>query len=533
MLSAVPCRIRAGLPLARTASTSPRKSSIHEETTAWAATGALATAVFQLAVTASRLIRRPQLLDRRWPDLDTDAAGPRLHKAAHYARRALGDPRAVVLTGDVVTLLPDATVTVDVPGFEQEAALALASADPAAAAGVLDRHGGDLLPGDPYAEWAAGPRDHLDRLRDRLLRLAGRWEEVLRRDPLDEDAHVGLAGSLARQGELRAALDQLAVLEQTLGRELGTRPGPAALALKEELARTLEQRGGLGAADHGQLEQRIGFCRTLDGVTVAYATSGEGPPLVKAANWLTHLHHDWTSPVWRHWLVALSRRHTLVRYDERGCGLSDWDIPAPSLEAWVSDLEAVVEAAGLDRFPLLGISQGAPVAIRYAARHPGRVTRLVLYGGYAQGRLHRQETVERVRRHELDLELVRLGWGSDTDAFRQTFTSQFMPDASREVWEAFNRLQRQTSSPENAARVLEVNADTDVTEEAGRISCPTLVLHSRDDQRPPFSQGRLLASLIPGSRFVALESRNHILQPDEPAWARFVLEVEAFLAGDS
>lgn len=237
--------------------------------------------------------------------------------------------------------------------------------------------------------------------------------------------------------------------------------------------------------------------------------------------------------MWRHWLVALSRRHTLVRYDERGCGLSDWDIPAPSLEAWVSDLEAVVEAAGLDRFPLLGISQGAPVAIRYAARHPGRVTRLVLYGGYAQGRLHRQETVERVRRHELDLELVRLGWGSDTDAFRQTFTSQFMPDASREVWEAFNQLQRQTSSPENAARVLEVNADTDVTEEAGRISCPTLVLHSRDDQRPPFSQGRLLASLIPGSRFVALESRNHILQPDEPAWARFVLEVEAFLAGDS
>lgn len=485
-----------------------------------------------LALQPSRELHREQLLDRLWPDLDGDVAGPRLHKAAHYARRALDDARGVVLTGDLVSLLPDATVAVDVPRFEQEAALALASADPTAAAAVLDRHGADFLPGDPYAEWAAGTREHLDRLRDRLLRRAGRWQEVLHRDPLDEEAHVELARSLAREGDLRAALDQLALLEQTLGRELGTAPGPAAQAVKAEVARELEHRGSLGAAEHGQLEQRIGFCRTRDGVTVAYATSGEGPPLVKAANWLTHLHHDWMSPVWRHWLVSLSRHNTLVRYDERGCGLSDWDIPRPSLEDWVHDLEAVVDAVGLDRFPLLGISQGAPVAIRYAARHPERVTRLVLYGGYAHGRLHRVETADRRRRHELDLELVRLGWGSDSDAFRQTFTSQFMPDASREVWDAFNELQRQTSSPQNAERVLQVNADTDVAEEATRITCPTLVLHAREDQRPPFSQGRLLASLIPGSRFVALESRNHVLQADEPAWARFVLEVGAFLAGD-
>jgi pimeloyl-ACP methyl ester carboxylesterase len=196
----------------------------------------------------------------------------------------------------------------------------------------------------------------------------------------------------------------------------------------------------------------------------------------------------------------------------------------------VQDLETVVDAAGLDRFPLLGISQGAPVAIRYAARHPERVSRLVVYGGYAQGRLFRSETEDRQRLHELDLELVRLGWGSDNAFFRQTFSSQFMPDAPREMWDAFNELQRLTTSPENAEQVIHVNAHIDVTEEATQVTCPALVLHARDDHRPPFSQGRLLASLLPDSRFVALETRNHILQADEPAWSAFVTELEAFLA---
>jgi len=235
--------------------------------------------------------------------------------------------------------------------------------------------------------------------------------------------------------------------------------------------------------------------------------------------------------VWRHWLQELSGRHRLIRYDERGCGLSDWDIAPPTFEDWVRDLETVADQAGLDRFPLLGISQGAAVAVVYAARHPDRVTRLVLYGGYAQGRLARGRTAEDRRLHELQVEMVRLGWGRDEPTFRQFFSSQFMPDASRELWDAFNDLQRRTTSPENAVRVLELTGPVDVTGVAPKVRAPTLVLHAREDQRPPFDQGRLLASLIPDSRFVALESRNHILLADEPAWPVFLEEVESFLAG--
>jgi pimeloyl-ACP methyl ester carboxylesterase len=286
------------------------------------------------------------------------------------------------------------------------------------------------------------------------------------------------------------------------------------------------------SADLGRLEQEIRFCRTSDGVTLAYACSGTGPPLVKAASWLTHVDHDWHSPVWRHWMVALSRRHRLIRYDERGCGLSDWDIAPPTFDSWVHDLETVVDEVGLERFPLLGISQGSAVAVAYAARHPERISRLVLYGGYAQGRLVRARDDEERRIHQLQVDLVRLGWGRDEPSFRQVFTSQFMPEASRELWDAFNELQRKTTSPANAAQVLDLTGPVDVVDQARRITAPTLVLHARHDRRPPFSQGRLLASLIPNSRFVALESCNHILLADEPAWPVFLSEVESFLAED-
>ena len=283
-----------------------------------------------------------------------------------------------------------------------------------------------------------------------------------------------------------------------------------------------------GAAEGAQ--QEIRFCTTADGVRLGYATSGSGPPLVKAANWLSHLDYDWQSPVWRHWLVELSRRHRLIRYDERGCGLSDWDIKPPTFDSWVKDLETVVDAAGLDRFPLLGISQGGAVAAVFAARHPERVSKLVLYGSYAQGRLARASGTEDRREHMLQVELVRLGWGRDEPAFRQVFTSQFMPEASRELWDEFNELQRKTTTAENAAQVLDLTGPIDVTEELRRVRAPTLVLHARNDHRPPFEQGRLMASLIPDSRFVALESSNHILLADEPAWPVFLREVEAFLA---
>jgi pimeloyl-ACP methyl ester carboxylesterase len=276
-------------------------------------------------------------------------------------------------------------------------------------------------------------------------------------------------------------------------------------------------------------EQQIRFCTSSDGARIAYATVGAGPPLVKAANWLSHLEFDWNSPVWRHWIRGLSRDHTLIRYDERGCGLSDWAAEEFSLDAWVSDLEAVVDRLGLERFPLLGISQGGPIAMAYAVRHPERVSRLILYGSYSRGRSHRNLSEREREERDVMLRMIAVGWGQDHAAFRQVFTSLFIPGASPEQAHWFNELQRVSASPENAVRIARTFDELDARELAPRLDLPTLVLHATGDLRIPFAEGRLLASLIPGARFVPLESRNHILLESEPAWSRFLREVRSFL----
>ena len=276
-------------------------------------------------------------------------------------------------------------------------------------------------------------------------------------------------------------------------------------------------------------EQTIRFCTSADGVRIAYATVGTGPPLVKAANWLNHLEFDWNSPVWRHWIAGLARHHTFVRYDERGCGLSDWSADDMSLDAWVRDLEAVVDALELERFPLLGISQGAPIAIAYAVRHPERVSHLILYGGYLRGRLQRGCTPRELEERELMIRMVRVGWGQNHPAFRQAFTTLFIPEANQEQIAWFNELQRVSATPENAARMLEAFDRIDVRPIAPKVTIPTLVLHGKGDLRVPFTEGRLIASHIPGSRFVPLESRNHLLLESEAAWPRFLQTVREFL----
>lgn len=276
--------------------------------------------------------------------------------------------------------------------------------------------------------------------------------------------------------------------------------------------------------------QHIAFCRAADGVRLAYAVTGDGPPLVRAANWMTHLGYDVESPVWRHWVRDMSLQHKFIRYDERGCGLSDWDASEFTFEDWVADLESVVEALGLERFPLLGVSQGGAVAVAYAARHPERVTGLVLSGAYARGRAVRALTDDEKRAAALDLDLARVGWGRDDPAFRQVFAAQFIPDGTRADWAAFDQLQRRTTSPENAVRFLEEFARIDVRDQAGQVQCPTLILHSRDDHRVPMRYGEELAALIPDSRLVALSSNNHLLTAGEPAWRVFCDEVQAFLA---
>lgn len=275
------------------------------------------------------------------------------------------------------------------------------------------------------------------------------------------------------------------------------------------------------------MQQTIRFVKAPDGVRLAVATSGRGQPLVKSANWLSHLEFDWQSPVWRHWFKFLSSSHQLIRYDARGCGLSDWECADLSQAAQLMDLEAVVDAAGLERFPLLGISQGGATCIEYAVKHPERVSKLVLYGAYAEGWAERGEES---RRAGLALmELIRQGWWQDNPAFRQLFGSLFIPDANADQVRWFSDLMRTTTRPEIAARIFESFGGINVRSILSQVRVPTLVMHTRGDARIPLDQGRLLAAEIPGARFVTLEGRNHILIEAEPAWAHFCECFEEFV----
>ena len=279
------------------------------------------------------------------------------------------------------------------------------------------------------------------------------------------------------------------------------------------------------------LKQEIRFCTAPDGVQLAYSLLGQGPPLMKTGNWMTHLEFDLESPIWRHLYRELARDHTLIRYDARGNGLSDRSVDDISFDALVSDLETVIDAAKVARFVLFGISQGCAVAIAYAVRHPERVSHLILYGGYAVGRNKRARTAAEKDENAAMVTLMRLGWGKENPAFRQLFTSQFMPGATKEQADWFNELQRITVSPETAVRIIEATDETDVTALLPRVSVPTLVMHARDDARVPFEAGRRMAAGIPGARFLALTGRNHVFLETEPAFGQFLEHTRAFLAG--
>lgn len=277
--------------------------------------------------------------------------------------------------------------------------------------------------------------------------------------------------------------------------------------------------------------QEVSFCRTAEGINLAVAVCGHGLPVVKTANWMNHVEFDWQSPVWSPLLRRLAEQFRLIRYDERGTGLSDWDVADISFETFVRDLETVVDALRLDRFALFGNAQGAAVAIVYAVRHPERVSRLVLSGGYAQGWRARGNPAEIEGRKAL-LKLIEVGWGQDNPAFRQVFTSLMIPGGTLEQAQWVNDLQRVSTSPKNAARLLQVFGDIDVTQFLPRVTAPTLVLHSRGDSPCPFEQGLMLARGIPNARFVALESRNNVILSHEPTWGRSADEICAFLAED-
>lgn len=269
------------------------------------------------------------------------------------------------------------------------------------------------------------------------------------------------------------------------------------------------------------MRQDVRFVRTPDQVNLAWADIGRGMPLVKAATWLTHLKYDIESPVWRHWIRFFVEHFRYIRYDERGCGMSDWQVGDLSFPRWVEDLEQVVEATAIDRpFALLGISQGAATAIAYTIRHPQRVSHLILYGGYAMGG-HKSADPNTVDLYKAVQEVVRLGWGRDNPAFRQLFTSRFIPGGTSEQIGWFNDLCNRTTSPENASALLAARGGVDVRDLLSQVRVPTLVLHASQDQIAPLSQGKYLASRIPDATFIELDSRNHVLLEHEPAWREF------------
>lgn len=286
----------------------------------------------------------------------------------------------------------------------------------------------------------------------------------------------------------------------------------------------------LHALQHRKLNQQIHFTNSFDGTRIAYSIAGEGPPFVKTAAYMCHLEFDWDSPVFRHWLEEFTQEHTLIRYDERGTGLSDWAVEDLSFEAWVQDLEVVVEATGLERFTLFAQSQGGTVAIAYAARHPDKVSNLILFGSYARGWLQRDLTPEQYEEEHALITLMKVGWGRDNPAFRQVFATNLIPDGPPELIRELEKMMRVSTTAENALHLETTMHSTNVIELAKQIRVPTLVIHSIDDGAVPFEEGRLLASLIPGAEFVALKSKNHLLRQDEPAWEKFVEAMRRFLS---
>jgi pimeloyl-ACP methyl ester carboxylesterase/DNA-binding SARP family transcriptional activator len=353
---------------------------------------------------------------------------------------------------------------------------------------------------------------------------AQRWVRI---DPLHEPAQRQLIALYARNGQRAEAHRQYQILERLLAKELGVEPHPETRQLYEEIRKS---RPHTPSEQTQKPAQEIKFFKSFDGARIAYATVGHGPPLIMTATFLRHLEYDWQSPVWKHWMETLARNHTLIRYDERGCGLSDWDVNDISFDAWVHDLEVLVEHLRLERFRLLALSQAGAVAIAFAARHPDKVTHLILHGAYARGRFHRVEDPLATEEAKTLLALTRLGWGQENPAFRQVFSLHLMPEATKEQLTWYDELMRVSMTPENAVRAEEIMYNINVLELLPKIVTPTLVTHCRYDAAVPFHEGRILASQISGARFVPLPSTNHLLLPGEPAWGHFVQEVHRFAA---
>jgi DNA-binding SARP family transcriptional activator/pimeloyl-ACP methyl ester carboxylesterase len=539
-----------------------------------------------LVVNANRVVSTDRLFEVLWGGRPPVSGGNTLQTYVSHLRRSLEPDRTprqqgrIVVTREPGYLFAVDPDRIDAARFERllgEARLVLRTA-PDKAAAVL-RAALSLWRGEPLADFTFEPfaqseiarltELRLTALEDRIdaelalgghAALCGELAQLIREHPLRERLSGQQMVAFYRCGRQAEALRAYADLRETLVEQLGIDPSPALVRLQQAILRQqpelnwppTQSAAPISAPLPGatadkvtdkrlmppqgshdprhKIDQDIRYCLSPDGTCIAYAVAGDGPPLVKAANWLTHLHWEWESPIWSRRLHDLATDRRLIRYDQRGCGLSDWDVADFSFDAWVNDLELVVGAAGVERFPLLGLSQGGAVAIAYAVRHPERVTRLILCGAYSRGRLVRAATPQAREEAALDLDIARIGWRRDDDTFRQVFATQLLPDGTREIWDAFNDLQRMTTSIDNVVKFLDVFARIDVSRVAPQVRCPTLVLHSRGDLRVPESQAREITGLIPNSRLVLLNSRNHVLLAHDPAWQVLLTEIDHFLA---
>ncbi len=448
-------------------------------------------------------------------------------------RWSLTKLRQALNTHDACLQTPGATVLIDTDLIELDVHYVQAVHDAAAPSGVDLLRAAELLSfkplmglelarNDDYGLWLMGEREQLHSLRPRIFQTlvttdgvsdqdAVKWlRRWLRLDPYSHEAPRLLSQKLIDLG----LQDEAAKVTRDYAALMGDDAVRVTRRVPPEPVRA---------------RQSIGFCNASDGVKIAYATVGSGPPLVKAANWLNHLELDWESPIWADMFRALAADHTFVRYDERGNGLSDWDVPEISFPAFLEDLETVVDHLGLTRFPLLGLSQGCAVSIEYSVRHPEKVSAMILIGGYAAG-WRIGLSPEECEQREAVLTLTRHGWGTSNPAYRHIFSQTFMPNADSERLAWFDDFQRRTTSPQNAVRFQEAFGDIDIRHLLPEVQVPTLVIHARDDQRIPLRCGRELAANIPNAELVTLESQSHIILGDEPAWQVCMNEISRFLA---
>jgi DNA-binding SARP family transcriptional activator/pimeloyl-ACP methyl ester carboxylesterase len=505
-----------------------------------------------LAVT-QRAHTREALVTLLWPDFDYSSGRSDLSRTLFTLKKTIGS-HFILADANSVSLNPEAGLRVDVHQFRQlvEACRKSVSLDDdcrskltnAAQLYKADFLAGFTLPGSPdFDEWQLLETEALRRdlgwVFEKLVEghaarsdfavaidYARRW---VRLDRLHEPAQRRLIDLYALNGQRAEAHRQYQECVRLLSEELGVEPQPETQQLYEQIR---NERSAASRVQRTLPDQEIKFFVSFDGVRIAYATVGEGPPLLMTATFLRHLEYDWQSPIWQHWLDSLTRSHTLIRYDERGCGLSDWDVSDISFEAWVRDLEGLVEHLGLERFRLLALSQAGAVAIAYAARHPEKVSHLILHGAYARGRFHRIENPRAAEEAQILLSLTRLGWGQDNPAFRQVFSLQLMPDATKEQLAWYDELMRVSMTPENAARAEAIMYNINVRDLLPEVITPAIVTHCRDDAAVPFQEGRILASELQEARFVPLDSKNHLLLSDEPAWERFLHEFHRFVAAE-